>query len=118
MAYGEITVVAGLGIVSALLAYMAFELRNSSEKFWQTASVMLFFMAIIFVDLLVFSMLLIIQNDGLLYLEDSVLSLALSIIMWTTTVLVFAFFMWLIFNAIKLLFDMLNNKKSDGDADE
>jgi hypothetical protein len=110
MAYGEIAVVAGMGITSALLSYMAFELRESKEEFWQTVSVGLFFMSIIFIDLLVFSLLLIIQNDSLTYLDESVVSIALTIILWTTTILVFAFFMWLIFNAIKTLIDMLSGK--------
>ena len=112
----EIAIVWGLGIISFILAYCAFELRESQEEFWKKVSIGLFFMAILFLNLIIQSIMLIAKNS-VPYLEDSVIVNGLLIMSWTTIIIFFGFIIWVLFVSVQYTFALLMGKEK-GDAGE
>lgn len=82
---GDVTVVVGLGAIAALFAYFAFELKDSESEIMTRVAVGFFFMSLVFVNLVMYTILLIAQNDATVsYLEGSVMNTGLAVVMWVT----------------------------------
>lgn len=82
----ELAIVGGLGFISALFAYMAFALRSGDDEdgtFGSKISLFLFFVSILFANLLMYALLLISQNSAT-YLEAPVIGIGLSIMTYGT----------------------------------
>lgn len=110
MATEEVAVIGGLGIISFILAYYAFELRESQEDFWKKVSIGLFFMSLLFLNLVIFAVLLIAKNSSVAYLEDSVIVYGLMIMNWLTVVIILAFIIWVMYLSVIYTMEFLKGK--------
>ena len=90
----EIDIVLGLGILSALFSYFAFEFlqhqegeeesRNRVYNWNRNLGILCFLLSIIFINMLMYTLVLIAQNTGLSYLNDTVLVVGMQVLMWAT----------------------------------
>lgn len=89
----ELAIVSGLSMVTSILAYMTFnfldralEQGNSDDRIdWQgIIGIMLLLLTIIFVNIIIYTLVLIAQNNGISYLNDTTLLIALQTTMWAT----------------------------------
>ena len=101
----EMTIVVGFSVISAILAYYAFELRDAEEDLTRKLSLFLFFLSILFLNLVMYSMVLIAQNTGLSYLLDSVVYTGLQIMTWVTLAIVIIYFIVLLLVGITSVID-------------
>lgn len=97
----ELAVVGGLGFISAIFAYYAFQLRESGEELNQKIGVFLFFMSLLFADLLMFTIYQLTQETASLnFLTGSVMHTGLLVVIWVTvgltTVLLFSLLLMVI----------------------
>jgi hypothetical protein len=102
----EVSIVAGIGIVSSLFAYYAFEFRNSEEQVVKQLSVLMFFFSILFANLLIYAMYMISVNS-LVYLQNSVLEAALAIITYFTVAMVIIYAIVMLLMFLKSLLDYI-----------
>lgn len=80
----EFNVVVGLSIISFLLAYYAFKLREGADDVTKKVALFLFFMSVLFVNLIMYSLVLISQNTDIGYLQNSVVYMGLQVLTYTT----------------------------------
>ena len=97
---GEEAIIVGLGIISALFAYFALSLRDNGENDQETSfgsrlSLFFFMLSVLFLNLLMYALLLISQNS-LPYLEAPVLAVGLSIMVYGTIGVVVIYFVYLL----------------------
>lgn len=109
----ELSVVTGLASVSMILGYFAFQCRESQEDFWQHMSVFLFFMSLMFLDLIMGALLLMVQNSAMTYLTDSVLVWGLYTMLIVTSIIVFGFLVWMVWGVISMIFGKLVGKDQE-----
>jgi len=115
MANEETAIIAGLGVIAFILSYYSFELRESEEEFWRKVSIGTFFMSMIFLNLIIYAVMLISKN-GAAYLEDSILVYGMMIMNWLTIIVILGFIIWIIFVSIQALFALLAGKNSDDEV--
>lgn len=97
----EIVIVLGLGVLSAHFAFFAFEFINKGSNengneqeqdhgipWGKVLGVLFFLLSIIFIQMIMYSLVLIAQNTGLSYLNDTLLVTGLQIIMWSTIIVI------------------------------
>lgn len=97
---GEEAIIVGLGIISAIFGYFALSLRDNGDSDQETSfgsrlALFFFILSILFLNLLMYALLLISQNS-LPYLEAPVLSIGLSIMVYGTIGVVIIYFIYLL----------------------
>lgn len=116
----QLAVIAGLGIISTLFAYYAFEFRNSTQELLQKFSVFLFFVSLVFVDLVMYSIYYIANNEGLAYLSNGVIQTGLLVLTWTTVLLTFVLLLvilYMLIMAFKNYFQKIGRQVDDATGD-
>jgi hypothetical protein len=103
----EVSVVVGLTFISALFAYYAFELRDSQEVLSQKLAVFMFFMSIVFLNLVMYTIYRLTQEDpNLSFLTSGIMSTGLLVVVWTTTILGFILMGSIFWMSIKTFYDV------------
>lgn len=103
----ELAVVGGLSFISAIFGYFAFALRESQEEFNQKIGVFLFFMSLLFVDLVMFTIYRLTQETATLtFLTGGVMKTGLLVVIWVTVGLTVLLLFSLVFMAISALWTM------------
>jgi hypothetical protein len=105
----ELSIVLGLSVISALFAYFAFEFKNSAEPLNQKIGVFLFFVSVGFLNLVMYSCVLIAQNGGVAYLEHSVVNTGLTIITYTSIVAIILYFIVIFVLTVKGIVDYMRS---------
>ena len=103
----EESIILGLGIICALFSYMAFELRSKEEEdgtFGSKISLFLFFVSILFANLLMYALLLISQNSAT-YLEAPVIGIGLSIMTYGTIGVMIIYALYIIGLFLRAFYD-------------
>lgn len=121
---GEEAIVVGLGVVSAIFGYFALSLRDDGSDddrdngFGSKLSLFFFMLSILFLNLLMYALLLISQNT-LTYLEAPVISIGLSIMTYGTIGVVVLYFVYLVVMFIQSINgwfkEMMGKKREDND---
>lgn len=121
---GEEAIVVGLGVVSAIFGYFALSLRDDGSDddrdngFGSKLSLFFFMLSILFLNLLMYALLLISQNT-LTYLEAPVISIGLSIMTYGTIGVVVLYFVYLLVMFIQSINgwfkEMMGKKREDND---
>jgi hypothetical protein len=109
----QLAVIGGLGVTSFLFAYFSFSLRESQEEFWQRVSVGLFLMALVFTNFVMGAVLLIVQNGGVSYFDADFITWGLVITTWTTVIVLFFFFGWVVWATLKMLYEKIVGQPMD-----
>lgn len=114
----DITVVAGLGIISTIFAYYAFQLRNSEEEFVQKLALFLFFMSIVFLSLLMYGIYLMVDNDpSYSYLKTPIMNTGMLVMVWVNVtfgvIILFTVVGMLIMTAFEYMKGMFKGKRDD-----
>jgi hypothetical protein len=109
-------IIGGLAFVSFIFAYLGFELRENDTVFNQFVSILFFSISLLFTNLLVYTILLVVQNNpSLSYLSSPIGNIALNIIMWVTIIVFFFYFIFTLIKYLGLLYEYLmtivNNKR-------
>lgn len=115
----EYNITAGLGIIAAILAYISFRFLdrdvppsgNGSVIFnWDRLIGMMFFLlTIIFLNMIMYTILLIAQNNALTYLNDTVLRVGLIAVMWSTLGGLGLYLFGLLLGSGKYLYDQVHS---------
>jgi len=121
---GEEAIVVGLGVVSAIFGYFALALRDDGSEddrdngFGSKLSLFFFMLSILFLNLLMYALLLISQNT-LTYLEAPVISIGLSIMTYGSISVVVLYFVYLLIMFIQSINgwfkEMMGKKREDDD---
>jgi phosphotransferase system glucose/maltose/N-acetylglucosamine-specific IIC component len=116
----ELTIILGLGIISALFAYFAFEFLSKKEESLRGFSaekalgVLFFVLSIVFLNMIMYSILLVSINAGGSYLTNSILTTGVQIIMYATLGGIALYLFALLFAVIILIYrtisKVLNHK--------
>ena len=109
----EIGMIFAMAFISALFGYFAFEMKDSEVSIWRYTAIGFFFLSLIFVNMLIGIVLLVAQNSGLTYLQDSIIVWALFIINWVTIVLIVVFLAAVFYFMLKTGMEMLAGKKKN-----
>ena len=85
----ELSIVGGLGLITGVFAYIAFQFWHTTESddgvSWERRLALLFFILTVFgVDLLMYTVYLIAANNSITYLQNGILLVALGAVMWLT----------------------------------
>lgn len=113
----ENTVIGGLAFASFMFAYLGFELRENETVFNQLVSLLFFSMSLLFINFVVYGIMLIVQNNSSLsYLSDPITYVAFNIVMWITIIVFFFYFLFMLLKFLSFLFEMimgyLKNKRN------
>jgi hypothetical protein len=93
-----------LCFIAGIFGYFAFQLRQNENEFNQITSVFFFAVSLLFVNLIVGTLLLIVQNTtSIAYLEGTVAVIALQVVMWVSMVLFSLFLIVILFLFLKYL---------------
>lgn len=107
----EEAIIIGLSVIAGLSAYFSFQFRESETTFGQVSSVVFFNLSLLFVNFIVYTILLIVQNTAeLAYLDGAIMGIMLNIIIWVTIITFFAYFLLTLLNGIIAMFTQLKAK--------
>lgn len=107
----ETGIIGGFCFLTFLFAYVSFNLKESETTFGQVASLVFFNMALLFSNFVLYTMLLIVQqNAGVAYLSSPIMNVALIITMWVTVIAFFAYFLLTLLNGIQEMFTLAKDK--------
>lgn len=113
----ELSIVTGLGLISAMLAYYAFSFRQSTEEFTQKLSILFFSFSLIFLNLLMYAMVEIAKNTSVTYLQNSVLSAGLRILTYVTVFIAIGYFLIVVIMVIYSLYGVVKGALQDRQKD-
>jgi magnesium-transporting ATPase (P-type) len=115
----ELTVVAGISVITAVFAYMTFnfwgmEGAEENGMDWNRRLALLFLiLTVFFVDMLMYTVYLVAANNAsLAYLQDGVLLVGLGAVMWITLACLVIYVLMLTFSGLYFLFDFVKMKKN------
>lgn len=98
----ELSIVVGIGLISALFGYYAFNLKDNPEPMIQKLAVLFFFMSLIFVNMTMYVLLLMTQNNATVsYLADPIMGVGLSILTYLTVSLAILFLIALLIAIVR-----------------
>jgi hypothetical protein len=101
----EVAIISGLGIISGLFAYFAFETRNSDDgTFGSNVSLFFFFVSFLFLNLLMYAVLLIGQNNAT-YLTSGVLVTGLQIMTYSSVGLLIIYMIYVLITFVMAMND-------------
>lgn len=105
----ELSVMGGLVSTMFILFYVAFELKDSDTEFWKHIGLLFFFLGVIFLNLVSGAVLLMVDNN-LPYLKDSIASWGLFTINWLSAGVLILWLIYMLFITTKFMFDWLQGK--------
>lgn len=81
----ELAIITGLGLISVMFGYYTRIFKESTEELNNKLSILFFFFSLLFLNLVMYAILLIGQNTvGLTYLSNSVLNTGLLVMTYST----------------------------------
>lgn len=99
-------IIAGMSFIAGLCGYFTFKFRESENSFGQVSSVVFFNLSLLFINFIVYTILLVIQNTASVsYLESPIMNIMLSITIWTTVITFFMYFLFTLLNGLKTVYD-------------
>lgn len=119
-----LAVVGGMGLVAGFFAYYShlFYARSAEENgglgWGKLLSLLCFFGSVLSVNMIMYSLVLIAQNESLTYLTDSVLVVGLQLVMWSTIIGIGLYSVALLFGGLYIAYEsivgwMRGRKKGD-----
>lgn len=102
-------VIGGYAFISAMFAYLAFKLRETDSIFNQVTSLLFFSLSLLFVNMVMYSLYLVVQNTtGISYLNNSLMSTALLVILWVTVFVLVMFILITLFEFLKMIYEIVS----------
>lgn len=99
-------VIFGLGIISFLSLYVGFQLRENEDIKSQALSLLFFFTGVLFINMIMYALSVIVQNESALsYLQAPIINIGLLVIIWITIVGISLYFLIMVIEFLKWLFD-------------
>lgn len=97
----ELAIVAGISFITYMLAHYGFKLNDSAREVNKRIAVILLFMSLVFLNLVMFTIFDISQNTTASYLESSVLTTGLQVLMWLTLILIVGYWFSIMFAMVR-----------------
>lgn len=113
----EIVIVLGLGIICALMSFFAFEfltMENPDPKnnWYSRLGLLCLFLALIFLNMIMYTIILVAQNSGLQYLNDTILVWGLTAVMYSTISVLALYLFFLTFSALVMFYQVIHDRLS------
>jgi hypothetical protein len=101
-------IIGGVSVLCVLFGFFAFKLRDNDNNFNQMLSLFFFSLSVLFSNLLMGTILLIIQNNSSLsYLENTITLAGYQVLIWTTAVMFVLFVVVMLFMFLKYLYEQV-----------
>jgi hypothetical protein len=105
----EIAVMSGLTVTMFILFYVSFELKESETEFWKHIGLLFFFLGIIFMNLVSGAVMLMVDNN-LTYMKDSIATWGLFAVNWLSAGVLIIWIIYMLFITVQFLFDWVQGK--------